>query len=96
MMGKSIRQIWVNGILQVGTTGNRQNGKQWPDISEPKPKRNLSNKLTCVILIIIIEVCFVVCDNGFSQIFYNCSNVEEIFSWHNITSSLSQNVQQKF
>ena len=29
------------------------------------------------------KVCFVVCDNGFSQIFYNCSNVEEIFSWHN-------------
>ena len=30
-----------------------------------------------------IKVCFVVCDNGFSQIFYNCSNVEEIFSRHN-------------
>ena len=30
-----------------------------------------------------IKVCFVVCDNVFSQIFYNCSNVEEIFSWHN-------------
>ena len=29
------------------------------------------------------KVCFVVCDNGFSQIFYNCSYVEEIFSWHN-------------
>ena len=29
------------------------------------------------------KVCFVVSDNGFSQIFYNCSNVEEIFSWHN-------------
>ena len=29
------------------------------------------------------KVCFVVCDNGFSQIVYNCSNVEEIFSWHN-------------
>ena len=29
------------------------------------------------------KVCFVVCDNGFSQIFYNCSNVEEILSWHN-------------
>ena len=29
------------------------------------------------------KVCFVVCDNGFSQIFYNCSKVEEIFSWHN-------------
>ena len=42
------------------------------------------------------KVCFVVCDNGFSQIFYNCSNVEEIFSWHNIASSLSQNVQQNF
>ena len=42
------------------------------------------------------KVCFVVCDNGFSQIFYDCSNVEEIFSWHNIASSLSQNVQQKF
>ena len=31
----------------------------------------------------LIIVCFVVCDNGFPQIFYNCSNVEEIFSWHN-------------
>ena len=30
-----------------------------------------------------VKVCFVVSDNGFSQIFYNCSNVEEIFSWHN-------------
>ena len=29
------------------------------------------------------KICFVVCDNGFSQIFYNCSNVEEIFSRHN-------------
>ena len=29
------------------------------------------------------NVCFVVCDNGFLQIFYNSSNVEEIFSWHN-------------
>ena len=25
------------------------------------------------------KVCFVVCDNGFSHIFYNCSNVEEYF-----------------
>ena len=32
---------------------------------------------------LIVNVCFVVCDSGFSQIFYNCSNVEEIFSWHN-------------
>ena len=30
-----------------------------------------------------IKVCLVVCDNDFSQIFYNCSNVEDIFSWHN-------------
>ena len=30
-----------------------------------------------------IKVRFAVSDNGFSQIFYNCSNVEEIFSWHN-------------
>ena len=45
---------------------------------------------------LLLKVCFVVCDNGFSQIFYNCSNVEEIFSWHNIASSLSQNMQQKF
>ena len=45
---------------------------------------------------LLCKVCFVVCDNGFSQIFYNCSNVEEIFSWHNIASSLLQNVQQKF
>ena len=30
-----------------------------------------------------VNVCFIVCDNVFSQIFYNCSNVEEIFSWHN-------------
>ena len=42
------------------------------------------------------NVRFVVCDNGFLQIFYNCSNVEEIFSWHNLASSLSQYVQQKF
>ena len=42
------------------------------------------------------KVCFVVCDNGFSQIFYNCSNVEEIFSLYNIASSLLQNMQQKF
>ena len=26
------------------------------------------------------SVYFVVCDNDFSQIFYNCSNVEEIFT----------------
>ena len=26
------------------------------------------------------SVCFVVCDNDFSQIFYNCSNIEEIFT----------------
>ena len=30
----------------------------------------------------LTKVCFVVCDNDFSQLFYNCSNVEEIFSWH--------------
>ena len=26
---------------------------------------------------------FLVSDNGFSQIFYNCSNEDEIFYWHN-------------
>ena len=33
---------------------------------------------------VVPKVRFVVCDNGFSQIFYSCSNVdlEEIFSWH--------------
>ena len=39
---------------------------------------------------------FLVSDNGFSQIFYNFSNVDTIFSWHNRASSLSQNVQQNF
>ena len=39
----------------------------------PTPKSKVEKELI---------VCFVVCDNGFLQIFYNCSNVEEIFSWH--------------
>ena len=29
------------------------------------------------------KVCFIVSNNGFSQIFCNCLNVDEIFSWHN-------------
>ena len=34
-----------------------------------------------------------VSDNGFSQIFYNYSNVDEIFSLHNLASSLSQKLK---
>ena len=41
------------------------------------------------------KVRFLVSDNGFSQIFCNCLNVDEIFSWPNWAFSLSQNVQQK-
>ena len=42
------------------------------------------------------KVCFRGPDNGFSQIFCNYLNVDEIFSWLNRAVSLSQNVQQKF
>ena len=31
-------------------------------------------------------MCFLMSDNGLSQIFYNFSNVDGIFSWHNWAS----------
>ena len=45
-------------------------------------KKN-ENDNAVLIEVLKIKVCFVVCDNVFLQIFYNCSNVEETFSWHN-------------
>ena len=48
------------------------------------------------IRVFAFKVCFLPSDNGFSQIFYNCIHLDEIFSWHNGAISLSQNVQQKF
>ena len=69
----------------------RKHGKNWK-----KTSVGCDIDFTILLSMLKVKVCFVVCDNGFSQIFYNCSNVEEIFSWHNIASSLSQNMQQKF
>ena len=47
--------------------------------------------LLFVVLIWMSKACFLVSDNVFffSQVFYNCLNVYEIFSWHICASSLS-------
>ena len=45
--------------------------------------------LLFVVLIWMTKACFLVSDNVFSQVFYNCLNVDEIFSWHIWASSLS-------
>ena len=50
---------------------------------------------TCNKCITHIKVCFVVCDNVFSQIFYNCSNVEEIFYWNNCRKMCSKNFENR-